>query len=197
MDSSLPGEIRSDLSLPYSVIPPLFTIKYVTLTPQGKDEEKKTRNATSEGFPPPQRECQGQGRHTRVPQHMLLAACLGQTLECDWWLLMVSPYTPSARKEFPKRFRGNSLRHWVIPLRSRHRVTSEENSLSLSLSLILISVLALSPSRFAFEIFLFHVFGSMLKWNFMLQEESWWIMESIIDKELACFSTLLFSASTE
>lgn len=148
MDNSLPGEIRSDLSLPYSVIPPLFTIKYVTLTPQGKDEGKKTRNATSEGFPPPQRECQGQGRCTRVPQHMLLATCLGQTLACDWWLLMVSPYTPSARKEFPKRFRGNSLRHWVIPLRrSRHGVTSEENFLSLSLFNSYFN-----PGSFAFQV---------------------------------------------
>ena len=43
VDGSLPRELKSDLSLPYSAISLIFTINYVILTPQGKDEEKKTR----------------------------------------------------------------------------------------------------------------------------------------------------------
>lgn len=118
--------------------------KYVILTPRGKDEEKKTRVPHASTL----KETSSTRKKHSHPSNVPVGTYLGQTLEaCDWWLPSVSSDTLNDGKEFPKRFCGNGLRDWVIPLRSGHNVTSHAKFLFL---LFIISVLAFSPSKFAF-----------------------------------------------
>lgn len=80
---------------------------HITLSPRGRKEEEKS----SEGFSPPRRKDQGHGRTFPVPQQIPLATHLRYILEAhDQWLLMVSSYFASDRKEPPRRFCENGLR---------------------------------------------------------------------------------------
>lgn len=187
VDSSLPRGIKSDLSPPYPLIPPTFTIKYVTLPPQGRRRGEDQKGHTW-GIPSTLKDISRAGKKhshpsTCAPSHLPQS----NLRRCDWWLLMVFTYIPSDRREFPKRFCRNDRNNWVTPSRrSRHSVTLYEKFLCFHY---------FSPGFLSFKVCFLnfpHVLRTTLKWNFMLQKESWWIMESVIDKELACFSLFFF-----